>query len=102
LSRMTAWLALSLTVMQKNLVSVNDGLMARTVQVSRAPMEWYSIVPFPLDHFFFCFLPPVATGAMFAIVDGWCVDVKVKSKLRGRELRCAKSARARGTLGNIT
>lgn len=24
-------------------------------------------VPFPLDHFFFCFLPPVAAGAMVAV-----------------------------------
>jgi hypothetical protein len=25
-------------------------------------------VPFPLDHFFFCFLPPVAAGAILCVV----------------------------------
>lgn len=38
-------------------------------------------VPFPLDHFFFCFFAPVAAGAILTDllgvrwdVDGWTVD----------------------------
>ena len=27
-------------------------------------------IPFPFDHFFFCFLPPVAAGAMISDVKG--------------------------------
>ena len=27
-------------------------------------------VPLPFDHFFFCFFPPVAAGAMFALLLG--------------------------------
>ena len=33
-------------------------------------------IPLPLDHFFFCFLPPVAAGAMVAVMEcrRWVVD----------------------------
>lgn len=85
MSRTTACWALSLTVCGENVVSsfvlrlsrlrgCNDS--ARSVCVVRS--VYYGggdgdFVPLPLDHFFFCFLPPVAAGA-YSFVNT-CVDL---------------------------
>ena len=60
LSKTTAWLALSLTI---SLVSLASKLR-HPARLLGMQTGGYLDVPFPFDHFFFCFLPPeVAAGA---------------------------------------
>lgn len=54
--------------------------------------EHHVHVPFPLDHFFFCFFAPVAAGAILTDllgvrwdVDGWSVDCLERAGRSGRE-----------------
>lgn len=54
--------------------------------------EHHGHVPFPLDHFFFCFFAPVAAGAILTDllgvrwdVDGWTVDCLERAGRSGRE-----------------
>jgi hypothetical protein len=53
-------------------------------------------IPLPLDHFFFCFLPPVAAGAMFAIGVGVVRLLRSAEADDGKSDRCGLLASGEG------
>lgn len=90
LSRMTACWALSLTV----ILDIRLGILQRS---------WFArgfILPFPLDHFFFCFF---ATGGIFQSYLGGSV---VFRRLRGFVTKKSVGSRVmiswRGFVGHVT
>lgn len=64
----------------------------RPTELGDEEEEHHVHVPFPLDHFFFCFFAPVAAGAILTDllgvrwdVDGWSVDCLERAGRSGRE-----------------
>ena len=79
-------------------VVVRSSRVVQMVRIHRR-MEIGWRIPLPLDHFFFCFLPPVAAGAMIADLSGstdWIQSACVSDEVEGLSTAiCAGLARGR-------
>jgi len=64
---MTAWLALSLTVQNR--------YQRLCLGYFHAPDRGVHDIPFPFDHFFFCFFPPAAGACKISLA--WVFDIAV-------------------------